>query len=207
MLTVEQIAGIIAYEDSINDAAQKIYDLCKPDHSIDVAAAALENEVTSVLLDMTVATVLGTLIEQEGGGRTNFVISPQLMSLAMDSWDYTVTHDGLIRTISIISKHPEDFEEADGDELAKGQLLKGFMSHEHDAGWTKPQAGEHVYDRPLWAVRFTLDDEPCLRQCVDRADAERVLRTKLRDEPTAHIENRYCLHVECPASGCNADTA
>lgn len=214
MLTVKQITAIIrdtvhvTHDDDgvlhkVEEASQKIYDLCKPDHGIDVQAAVLENEVTSTLMDMVLATALALMIEQEGGGRANISISPLIMSQTLDSWDFTVEVDGLIRTVRVSPKDRKLWEaKDDADEVVHGQLLKG-LGPEVDNSRTKPPAPEHVYDRPVWAVRVSSAAAgPTLMECTDRGEAEDYVRT-LGGHVTTRIENRCCLHLECPASGCN----
>ena len=83
MLTADQIVALIsnevvnrdglepgAMQESIRKAAEKIAELMKSDHTMLLAAQSLENEVTSTLMDMLAATILSTLIEEEGGGRS-----------------------------------------------------------------------------------------------------------------------------------------
>lgn len=215
MLTIEQIKRImIAHPGDYDAAAQKIHDLCKPDHTIHVAAAALENEVTSTLLDMTVATVLAKLIDQEGGGRTNFSFSPMDMAAVMKEWSYTVEHDGMVRTVRIKPLDEEAFEEADGATLQHSALARA-MSGAYDETAppvppvddlkTKPQAATHEFKRPLWVVRR--DGE--LFEKANRKSADASVRAYLRlnEEVPATVENRWCLHTECPSSGCHYDAS
>lgn len=216
MLTVDQIVRIIT--DNPGDfraAAEKIHLLCAPDHTIHVAAAALEGEVTSTLLDMTVATVLAKLIDQEGGGRTNFSFSPMDMAAVMKEWSYTVEHDGMVRTVRIQPQNPEEWEGGNGDVLAHSALARSMVRAGEsdseiappaidDLDTISPQADPHEYNRPLWAIAVIDEDGTKLMNCHDRADAGRQYR-KLPRATVAHIENRWCLHPECPSTGCNHD--
>lgn len=219
MLTAKQIASIIRTEigtatgpgqyDGLweDNAAQKIHDLCKPDHSIHVAAAALEGEYTDTLINMLLATVLATLIYEEGGGRTNITISPFKMSEVIDNWNYTVEMDGLIRTVRIAPKNEAEWEPGDGDEIVRGQLLKG-IGPVIDSEEARPQAKPHEYNRPLWVVAAAWEDGAVFYPQSDRRSAEAELRTwpvERANAGLAHVENRWCLHGDCPSSGCNHD--
>lgn len=224
MLSTKQIAAIITSEmnqhpsqatpDNVEAAAQKIHDLCKPDHTIHVAAAALENEVTSTLLDMTVATVLAKLIDQEGGGRTNFSFSPMDMAAVMKEWSYTVEHDGMVRTVRIKPLDEEAFEEADGAVLQHSALARAMSSADDETAppvppvddlTTKPQAATHEFKRPLWVVRR--DGELFEKPNRKSADASVRAYLRLNPEVPATVENRWCIHTECPTSGCHYDAS
>lgn len=224
MLSEEQIFRILLSEKNERIAAEKIHDLCKPDHTIHVAAAAMENEVTDTLIDMLVVTVLAKLIDQEGGGRTNFAFSPMDMAAVMKEWDYTVEREGLVRTVRIQPKDGVEWEEGDGDLLQASSLARAMSRANEDTeiappppitdlDSVSPQAAPHVYNRPTWAVRFwcAADEgfEPGLKECADRGEAMRVLRGYHDDDgrPDATIENRWCEHIECPSTGCTHDAS
>lgn len=213
MLDAKQVLAIMWAEFDANDqraslerAAEKIV-AAMPDYdAIMVSSAALENEVTSTLMDMLAATILGSLIDQEGGGRTNITFSPHSMQETLKHWSYKVETDGLIRTVRISPARPEDWETGNGDDLQKGMIVKG-LGPVVDTAKVLPQAEPHVYDRPVWAIRVENESEPGTRllRMHDQADATRQLRGMIDQHPTATIENRFCLHPECPASGCNEE--
>lgn len=156
MLSVTQIAAIIN-DAIVNDdgntspasvAAEKIYDLVKPDYASDAMVATLENEVTSTLVDMLAVTILATLIEQEGGGRTNVTFSPGLMQQVLTDWNYTCEVSGMDRTIQITPKHGDAWEDTDRppSEEKLNSLL--FIETSREAK-VKPQAEPHEYNRPI----------------------------------------------------------
>lgn len=199
--------------DTIRETAEKIAAL-SDDNGAAVAAAMLENEVTSTLMDMTVATVLATLIEEEGGGRSNVSISPMSMDHMQQHYLYEVRNEGMIRHVSI--KMREDSPLQNEDEWRKPSHRHGLVDVADEApsiDSLKPQAEPKTHDRPVWAVRFwcaTGDGfKPELKECADREDAERVVRGYHDDDgrPDATIENRYCLHADCPSTGCNHSEA
>ena len=227
MLTTAQIEKIIT--DAIDSdeaqslnrspasiAAEKIAELTKSDADMLVAAQALENEVTSTLVDMVVATVLATLIYEEGGGRSNMHISPKAMDDMVKNWNYTSAIENGLRTVSISLKpdSPLAKEFADERENLANDPAPGVMRDESiSLEGIKPQADEKVYDRPVWAVKTTVHDAinddmvPVLRNCHDRADAERQCLLLLKSGRIAAVENRYCLHPECPSTGCTMSEA
>lgn len=214
MLTTAQIERIItdAIESdeaqSLNRspasiAAEKIAELTKSDAAMMVAGQALENEITSTLMDMLAATILVKLIEEEGGGRANIRYSPFDMEQAMSRWNYTVENEGMVRNVRISMKEggsaEAEFEKTDEAPFpgASGLMRRDDLSTEG----AKPQAEEHIYDRPLWAVK----GDGRLRNCHDRKDAEAQCLSLIERNPEEiyTVENRHCLHWECPASGCN----
>lgn len=223
MLSAKQIAALITAElnqhpsqatpDNIESAAQKIHDLCKPAHEIHIAAAALENEVTSTLLDMLTATILATLIEEEGGGRTNIQFSPLSMRDLMMRWDYTVEHEGIVRTVRIKAKAEGDWNESLINEPLELRTSQAISHAEIGPEDMPPPPSidtpvePHEHKRPEWVVAYQGEGDDGTRNFVflrahDRADAERQVR-KLAAELMARVENRWCLHTDCPASGCN----
>lgn len=225
MLIVKQIANIIRTElnqhpsqatpDNIESAAEKIAAALPDYNQIAVTAAALENEITSTLMDMTVATVLATLIEEEGGGRSNVSISPMSMDHMMKHYLYEVRNEGLIRHVSIKLREDSNLhdEAAWREPSHRHCLVDVAPTPPHSVDDLKPQAEPKTHDRPVWAVRFwcaTGDSfRPELKECTDREDAERTVRGYHDDDgrPDATIENRYCLHPDCPSTGCNRSEA
>lgn len=190
--------------DTITEYAEKIATLCGDgdDGSTLVAAAMLENEVTSTLLDMAVATVLATLIEEEGGGRSNVSISPMSMDHMMQHYLYEVRSEGMIRHVSI--KLREDSNLRDESAWREPSNRHGLVEVAPDAltiDQLKPQAEPKVHDRPVWAVR----DGAGLHEMPDE-DAAKAFVLKSVD-PIAAVENRYCLHPDCPSTGCNHSEA
>lgn len=205
MLTEKQIADIIRAEMTGSDsatmapryeaAAAKIAAALPDYNQIAVTAAALENEVTSTLMDMTVATVLATLIEEEGGGRSNIGISPFSMDHMMKHYLYEVRNEGMIRHVSI--KLREDSNLQDETAWREPSNRHGVMHQDEDTSNAKPQAEPKVHDRPLWAVR----DGAGLHEMPDEDTAKAFVLKSV--DPIAAVENRYCMHSDCPSTGCN----
>jgi len=188
--------------DTIRETAEKIAALAD-DNGAAVAAAMLENEVTSTLMDMTVATVLATLIEEEGGGRSNVSISPMSMDHMQQHYLYEVRNDGMIRHVSI--KMREDSPLQDEENWRKPSHRHGLVDSAptppHSVDDLKPQAAPKVHDRPVWAVR----DGAGLHEMDDEAAAKAFVLKSV--DPIAAVENRYCLHEDCPSTGCNHSEA
>jgi hypothetical protein len=212
MLTSNQVARMIsaeiaqyvtpgdtALEAAISTVADKIVVLTD-DNGATVAAAMLENEVTSTLLDLTVATVLATLIEEEGGGRSNVSISPMSMDHMMKHYEPDVRLDGLIRHVSIKLRDDSDLKnEAAWREPSNRH---GVMHQDEDTTGAKAQAEPHEYNRPVWAVNYFEGGARKLLNCHDREDAARQCRY-LPADLDPRVENRHCLHPDCPSSRCN----
>ncbi len=218
MLTTAQIEKIITDAENSDEAqslirspasiaAEKIAELTKSDHNMLLAAQALENEVTSTLLDMLAATILSTLIEEEGGGRTNISFSPNSMNYMTKHYTYESKIEGLTRTVSIQMREDsplrQDMEAWTEPSNRHGVALDPWESPRG----AKPQAEPRNYGGPHWVVAIN-DPERGLRflNCHDRADAERQYKALPADkEVTAVIQNRYCLHPECPSTGCTKE--
>lgn len=210
MLTAETLARIMRnevkscdganLEPAITAAAEKIAELSKSDVEMLTAAAALENEVTSTLMDMLAATILATLIEEEGGGRSNISFSPNSMNHMTKNYTYSVTTDGLTRTVAIEMREDSPLRH-DHDAWDAPSNRHGVALQDEDPTGAKPQAEPKVHDRPLWTVR----GPDRHYNCHDQRDAGVQLTTLQARHPEAifHVENRYCLHVECPSTGCN----
>lgn len=197
--------------DTIREYAEKIAALTS-DNGATVAAAMLENEVTSTLMDMTVATVLATLIEEEGGGRSNVSISPMSMEHMQQHYLYEVRNEGMIRHVSIKMREDSPLQQEDNwREPSHRHGLVDVAEESLTIDQLKPQAEPKEYTRPIWAVRFwcaTGDGfRPELKECAGREGAAQDVRGYHDDDgrPDATIENRWCLHVDCPTSGCNHD--
>jgi len=209
MPTAKQIARLITDElnsegpdvRGIESAAEKIAALIDDNGRTMVAAAALENEVTSTLMDMLAATVLATLVEEEGGGRANISYSPMSMDHMLKHYSYSVENDGLVRTVRIAAR--EDSDLRDESKWREPSNRHGVMHQDEDVSHARPQAEPKDYDRPLWVVSYFNqgDAGPTLLRCLDRADAERQQRT-MDSGLLPVIQNRNCLHPTCPASGC-----
>lgn len=185
----------------IEDLAEKmrgvIGDLDQPQAGTDayemVAAVEQRNvEITDTLINMVAATVLAVLIDEEGGGRSNITFSPKAMDDMHSRYEMSAKRDGLLTTVSI-KPRPEAFPPL------KMENADGF-------GEAEPQAAAHEFDLPVWAIRYYgRDEQPYLAKMLDRADAQRHLPDYVGpfDVPEPTIENRCCLHVDCPNTHCN----
>lgn len=192
---------------AIDAVSEKIAALCN-DNGAAVAAAVLENEVTSTLVDMVAATVLVTLIEEEGGGRTNITLSPASMEERLRAWSYTVEHSDMTRTINVNPRSPDEWSST--DEPPVETKLRQVLSTEEAGGRLMDLPDEpRQFNRPLWVVRyFDKDGTTYLAKMNDRADAQRHIADYTHlGLPSPQVENRCCLHHECPASGCTKSEA
>jgi hypothetical protein len=191
---------------TIREYAEKIAALTD-DNGATVAAAALENEVTSTLMDMLAATILATLIEEEGGGRANITYSPMSMEHMAQHYTYETENDGLIRTVRI--KLREDSNLNDQAAWREPSNRHGLVAVEPaiSGAGAKPQAEPKEHNRPVWAIRYA-DQEgtPHMAVMHDRGDATRhVGDYESPGAPLPEVQNRWCLHVECPTTGCLRD--
>ena len=211
MITAKQIAALLRSEEHSPDndgdglwqerAAEKIAALLD-DGGATVAAAQLENEVTSTLVDMTIATVLATLIEEEGGGRSNIAFSAMAMDHMMKHYEYTSEMDGLVRNMKIKLRENSDLNDAEAWRAPSNR--HGVMHQDESGVGAKPQAGPHDYNRPVWAIAyFDEDGKRLFAKMSDHEDCKRHLADYIfLSRPYPTIENRFCVHPECPAAAC-----
>lgn len=155
--------------------------------------------VTETLINMVIATVLATLIDEEGGGRTNVAISPQAMSQMLDRYEMDAKRDGLLSVVNITPR-PGVFGDAPLPPLEAHLEAKpeSLMTQDEEETAFEPQAEAHEYDRPLWGARV----DGKLFPTSGREQAETVVRNADTGQ-IATIENRYCYHPDCPAERCN----
>lgn len=157
-----------------------------------VAAVEARNvEVTETLIHMVAATVLMQMIERQGPvvQEGTITFSPADMDRMHQQYDMTATHDGMLTTISLRPR--------DAAEIAPPLALSAEMGTD-DTEPAEPQVEAHVHDRPLWAARIN----GALFPASDQVAAERLARAA-KDDEVAQVENRFCYHEDCPASGCN----
>jgi len=136
-------------------------------------AANIQN--TETLIHLVAATVLCNLGEREVS------FTPADMDHMHQHFIMSAVRDGMSTTVKIERRDVS---------LPPMALQPGI-----DDSPAEPQAPEHVYDRPLWAVRVGDKIIPAL----DRIDAE--TRQAMEGE-LATVENRFCYHPDCPSTGC-----
>lgn len=200
-VTADMLAGqtidadtLETYADRINGYVaemQAIQDGEGTDAHEMLAAVELANvETTETLMGMLAGTVLAQLIDEEGGGRSNITYSPEAMDSMMKRYELDVTRDGMLTTVRI---NPRE------------GAFPGLAIQIESGEDAKPQAEAKVHDRPVWAIRYYASHGgPYLAKMHDEGDAERHLLdyTGSYDSPEPTIENRFCLHPECPTTGC-----
>jgi len=159
-----------------------------------VAVAAMsEVETTEMLMQMLAATILATLIEEEGTGRSNITYSPASMDHMMKNYTFTSEKDAMATTIRIEMKPDSELrDEANWRAPSNRHQVE-------DVSDALPQAEPKVHDRPVWAIRHNEE----LHGYPDRAAAEAAMLCNPQAEDVAIIVNRHCLHLECPDSICN----
>lgn len=153
-----------------------------------IAAMETANlETTETLINMVAATVLMKI-----GGPRSVSISPADMDAMYRAYDMTAKRDGMITTVSIMPR-PND--------SAIEPPVSLYATENTSAEEPQPQAEGQVYVRPVWAISYhDKDGKPCLASMHDRRDAERHVGDY---GDLAAVENRCCLHPDCPAEHCN----
>lgn len=157
------------------------------------AAAAAEVETTDTLMQMLAATILATLIEEEGTGRSNITYSPASMDHVMMHYNFTTEKRAMATTIRIKMKP---------DSALRQETNWRAPSNRHeveDVSNAKPQAEPKTYDRPIWAIRWGEQ----LYEYDTRRQAEADMISRDDGGIPASLENRMCMHIECPTTVCN----
>lgn len=191
-----------ASDHKIDAVVAKIMELSGDDGAA-VAAASLERDVSSALIDLVAGTVLATLFEEEGGGRANISISPASMDHVAKNYEIGSTMDGMIRHITIKLREDSDLnDESKWREPSNRHGLVDVAETPYQADQLRPQAEPKTYDRPVWAMRCW----GILQQAASREQAENMVRESKAGFMQATVENRWCLHTDCPTSGCNHDS-
>lgn len=164
----------------------------------DVAQAQVDT--TETLIHMVAATVLMKMMDYDvpiRGGAVEIAFSPRDMDEMHRRYEMTAKHDGMLTIVSIKPRPDEIAPPRPPAEANLEAKPESLMTQDEPEAPAKPQAAPHVYDRPLWAVRRNGKLTPC----SDQAEAERKVRVVKSDTPIS-IENRFCYHADCPASGC-----
>jgi hypothetical protein len=159
-------------------------------HAYDMLAVAAEREAstTEALIHMVAGTVLMLGIEKRidfhGGASSERTVSfsPADMDAMHKGYELTANHDGLLTVLHIKPRAAP----------ALGLAAEPGV----DDAPAKPQAAEHIYNRPYWFARIG----PERIAADDRDDAERLVRKSLALDSTivAEVENRQCPRAECP---------
>lgn len=165
-------------------------------HAYDMMAAVEEINAgqTAVLIELVAALTLAKGWEKKfkwaaTDRSLSLTFQPSDIDDMQRAYNMDVKRDGMHVTVTLTRKEAP---------TESWQLEAG-----EDATGAREQAPAQP-ERPLWCVRTTgTDGNPYIRRCHDRADAERVLKPISREDPNAHVENRFCLHPECPSTGCN----
>ncbi len=154
-------------------------------HAYDMLAAMGEREVetTETLIHMVAATVLARIIHRDERGPVNSVtFSPGDMDAMYREYEITVTRDGIDTTVSVSKRN----------EPVLGLALSPGIDETEPA---KPQAKEHVYDKPYWFAKIG----PERVWVRDQSIAEALVKRSLMLDPTivAEVENRMCGRADC----------
>lgn len=150
---------------------------------------------TAVLIELIAAVVMLARNDNPLCDQLTVTFSPHDIDEMQKRWEMDAKRDDMWLTVTLTRK-PEAGESwlADTEENGDG---------------AKPQAeAADTPERPVWAIRNGLGS---LFRMHDKADAERQIRgepghelqSHFADDPAAVIENRWCLHPECPSSICN----
>jgi len=169
-------------------------------HAYEMMAAVEEINAgnTSVLIELIAGVVMmklgDTLVEQleplnlEGptlADPISVTFQPSDIDDMQRAYDMGVKRDGMHITVTLTRRETPTESWNDGE----GESTEGARNQ-------APAPPE----RPVWAVR---DGSGDLWICTDKPEAENELKRFCRDDPMAHIENRFCQHKECPSTGCN----
>jgi hypothetical protein len=153
-------------------------------HAYDMMAAVEEINAgnASVLIELIAAVVMSKSAFL-GDTTASVTFSPSDIDEMQRHYEVGATRDGMQLTVTLTPKDtPGPSWRTDAQESGEGAY---------------PQAeAPDTPERPVWAVR----DGTTLVGCEDRPAAEAWAR---KGPETATVENRFCLHSECPSTHCN----
>lgn len=165
-------------------------------HAYDLLAAFAKSDLenTEALIEMVAATVLYKLAMEEGKGRSNISISPLDMDEMWRAMEVTSNRDGMVCHISISPREKE---------TQSLYVDIGNTYIDEDVSKAKPQAEAVFANRPVWAIRWSNEAGTHLAKMLDELDARRQYASFVVEGfAPPQIENRHCMHIDCPTEKC-----
>lgn len=156
-------------------------------HAYEMMAAVEEINAgnTSVLIELITGVVMMKRQENQIADPISVTFQPSDIDDMQRAYDMDVKRDGMHITVTLTRRETPTESWSDGE----GESTEGARNQ-----------APALPERPVWAVR---DGSGDLWICTDKPEAENELKRFCRDDPMAHIENRFCQHKECPSTGCN----
>lgn len=153
-------------------------------HAYDMMAAVEEINTGNarVLIELIAGVVMMKRNDNPLLDTMSVTFQPSDIDEMQRNYEFGVKRHGLHVTVTLVRK---------------AEPTESWTFRDDDDVPAKPQA-EAQPDRPVWAIRVA----DMLTGYPDRAMAEDML-LRMVPELGAQIENRYCLHPECPTTGCN----
>lgn len=153
-------------------------------HAYDMMAAVEEINTgnTRVLIELIAGVVMMKRSENPLLDTMSVTFQPSDIDDMQRNYEFGVKRHGLHVTVTLTKKAEpsESWTFRDDDDVPAKQQV------------------EAQPDRPVWAIRVG-DTLTCF---PNRPMAENSLR-QMTPELGGQIENRYCLHSDCPTTGCN----
>lgn len=159
-------------------------------HAYDMMAAVEEINAgnTRVLIELIAAVVLAKTA-QKGILARSVTFAPQDIDDMQRAYDMTVKRDGMHVTVTLNKKD----EPTESWQLGEGEDGEGAK----DQATAPPE-------RPVWAIAGGCDADmvPALKgPYASRAEAEEAYSRLPADR--FRIQNRFCMHGNCPSDRCN----
>lgn len=166
-------------------------------HAYDMMAAVEEINAgnTAVLIELIAALVMWKTETRRNPDEMTVSFTPQDIDVMQKAYQVVAKRDGYLLTVSLVKR---------------ANPAESWLSDKEPTAGAKPQATPpDTPEAPLWALRSLSGS---LFLCDSREHAERVLRGA-EEHPTVpraimggdlSIQNRHCLHTECPSARCMA---
>lgn len=153
-------------------------------HAYDMMAAVEEINTGNarVLIELIAGVVMMKRNENPLLDTMSVTFQPSDIDDMQRNYEFGVKRHGLHVTVTLVKK---------------AEPTESWTFRDDDEVPAKSQA-EAQPERPVWAIRVG----DVLTGYPNRTVAENTLRRMVPDLG-AQIENRYCLHPECPTTGCN----
>ena len=155
-------------------------------HAYDMMAAVEEINTgnMAVLIELIAAVVLSGCISDDATTiETSF--TPQDIDDMQKRFEMSASRNGLLLTVRLDRKPEEG--------------VSWRLDETEDPVGARDQATGHP-ERPRWTVR---DSEGVFHPYPTKGHAQLALVNDFRGDEIARVENRYCLHYDCPSTHCN----
>jgi hypothetical protein len=158
-------------------------------HAYEMIAAVEEINAgnTETLIQLIAAIVMVARNDNPLLDQLTVSFTPHDIDEMQKAWEMTANRDGYMTTVTLTRK-PEAGE-------------SWLLDADEDPTGAKEQAQQQP-ERPVWAVRA---GDGSIHGYPVKGAAQHAIYGEFRSDQIAKVENRWCLHPDCPAERCNQE--